>query len=270
MQSLKIAGIQSNLFWEDADANLRHFDELLARLRQSNDLIVLPETFTTGFPVDPRRFAQKEDGTSMQWMASRAAKLNAVLCGSMLMQRGDAYYNTLVWMRPDGSYELYDKRHVFRMGGEHKQINPGQDILSVELKGWNIRPLICYDLRFPIWARNSYADGKWAYDLAVYVASWPSVRAYPWQQLLIARAIENQSYVVGVNRVGKDGIGNEYSGDSAVIDAKGYYVAQATPSEEVLMETEIKAEDLYSFREKFNVGLDWDAYKILHLPVDSQ
>ncbi len=270
MQSLKIAYIQADLYWENPEANMAHFDQLFNRLKQENDLIVLPETFTTGFPVDPKRFAQPLDGTAMHWMAKRAASLDSVICGSILLEQQGRFTNTLVWMRPNGRYELYAKRHVFRMGGEHQLIDPGNYLLTVELKGWRIRPMICYDLRFPVWSRNSYRNGVWGYDLALYVSSWPTVRSYPWKQLLIARAIENQACVLGVNRVGEDGLGNSYTGDSALIDAKGYYVSQAATSEEEIVESELDPKHLLEFREKFMVSLDWDEFKILHLPPDTQ
>lgn len=268
MQSLKLAYIQANLIWEDTKANLEHFDRLFEQLNQHNDLIVLPETFTTGFPVDPAKFAQPLNGLAMDWMRQNAARLDAVICGSILMERDGFFYNTLVWMRPDGSFELYNKRHVFRMGGEHELINPGNEMITVVLKKWKIRPLICYDLRFPVWSHNRYSNGSWDYDLLLYVANWPAVRSYPWKQLLIARAIENQAYVLGVNRVGVDGLKNHYSGDSCLLDAKGNYSSQAIASKEMIVESELDADALQLFRDKFNVGLDWDQFNIIHLSPD--
>lgn len=268
MQNLKLAYIQTKLHWEDTKANLRHFDRLFKQFKQKNDLIVLPETFTTGFPVDPQIFAQPISGEAMEWMHEKAKQQNAVVCGSMLMKREGFFYNTFVWMRPDGSYELYDKGHVFRMGGEDEQIKPGLELLTVELRGWKIRPLICYDLRFPVWSHNSYKNGQWEYDMLIYVANWPAVRAHPWKQLLIARAIENQAIVLGVNRVGQDGLGNSYTGDSCLLDAKGQYLSQAFASKEMIIETVLKPEPIMDFRHKFNVGLDWDRFNIIHLSPD--
>lgn len=266
MSDLTIAYLQTALHWEDAENNHQHFERLFNQLKSQPDLVVMPETFNTGFPVDAVRYAQPLEGASMQWMAAQSARLNAVVCGSLLIKQNNSYQNTFVWMRPNGSYALYAKRHVFRMGGEHELIAPGNSLLTVELKGWRIRPMICYDLRFPVWSRNTYENNSWAYDLLIYVANWPAVRSYPWQQLLIARAIENQSYVLGVNRIGTDGTGNAYSGHSCLIDAKGEYISQAIAEKESVIENVISLDELLIFRRKFNVGLDWDAFNMLHLP----
>lgn len=266
MSDLNIAYIQTWLHWEDAPGNHMHFGQLFDRLKSQPDLVVLPETFNSGFPVDAVRFSQPLEGPSMQWMAQQAARLNAVVCGSLLISSNNSYQNTFVWMHPDGTYETYAKRHVFRMGSEHELITPGSRLLTLELKGWRIRPMICYDLRFPVWSRNTYNNNKWEYDLLIYVANWPAVRSYPWQQLLIARAIENQSCVLGVNRIGADGTGNAYSGHSCLLDARGQYISQAIAEKECVVESSISLDELLIFREKFNVGLDWDAFNILHLP----
>ncbi|HQO48817.1 MAG TPA: amidohydrolase [Bacteroidales bacterium] len=269
MQDLNIALIQTHLHWEDAAANRLHFETLMSRLKNHNDLIVLPETFTTGFPVDPAVFAEDPGGPGMQWMQRMAVQHQVVICGSLLIRQQGVSNNCLVWMRPDGSFETYAKRHVFRMGGEHRSISPGNKVLTVELKGWKVRPMICYDLRFPVWSRNRLGAAGFDYDLLLYVANWPEQRNWPWKQLLIARAIENQSYVIGLNRVGTDGLGNHYSGDSVVLDAKGLKIAAAKASAESIVETSLKASELLIFREKFNVSLDWDDYNILHLPPES-
>ncbi|MBK9291737.1 MAG: amidohydrolase [Bacteroidetes bacterium] len=262
MQDLKVALIQTHIVWEDPEANHRHFGALMNSLKSAPDLVVLPETFNTGFPVDASRFSQKPDGISMQWMAEQAASLNAVLCGSLLLETAQGYQNTFVWMRPDGTYATYAKRHVFRMGGEHHSIVPGNQLLTVELKGWKIRPMVCYDLRFPVWCRNTFDGANFAYDMMIFVANWPEVRAWPWKQLLIARAIENQSVVIGLNRIGKDGLGNAYSGDSGLIDAKGNLLWQGNPGKEEIFEGTIDAASLRMFREKFGVSADWDAFRL--------
>lgn len=265
MQDLRIAYLQANLIWENPQANLRLFDNLMQQQTQPNDLIILPETFTTGFPVDPHVFAEELNGPAMIWMRAKAQQYNAVVCGSILLRDCVNFFNCFIWMRPDGSYETYAKGHVFRMGGEHEQITPGDQLLTVELNGWKIRPMICYDLRFPVWCRNASLDGVFAYDLLLFVANWPSVRSWPWKQLLIARAIENQSYVIGVNRVGVDGLNYNYTGDSCVLDAKGFMVSQAVAEKEMLVEVSLNYAELLIFREKFNVALDWDRFNILHL-----
>jgi len=263
MQDLKILCFQSELSWENPEKNRELFNIQISNHCEGHDLIILPETFTTGFPVDPSRFAEKPDGKSMQWMAGIAKKTGTVLTGSLLLDDGGKYFNSLIWMRPDGTYERYDKRHVFTMGGEHEKITAGNKQLTVELKGWKIRPMVCYDLRFPVWCKNSLdAQGNFEYDLAIFIANWPNVRSYPWEQLLIARAIENQAYLIGVNRMGFDGPGNYYSGDSMVIDPKGKVIAKGEEGKERAINEVLYYSKLVSFREKFNVGLDWDNFKI--------
>ncbi len=262
MQDLNIVFIQTSLFWEDPAANRVHFDRLIDRIQSQPDLIILPETFNTGFPVDPNKWAEKPGGESFQWLQNKAANTGAVICASMLMESGEQFHNSLIWMRPDGSHRNYNKRHVFRMGGEHERINPGDSHLLTRLKGWKIRPMVCYDLRFPVWCKNTYENGNFEYDLALFVANWPAARALPWKQLLIARAIENQAYIIGVNRIGKDGLGIEYAGDSCLIDAKGQIIASAKSNTEAIIEASISHTELSSFRAKFNVGMDWDQFSI--------
>jgi predicted amidohydrolase len=263
MNDLKILYIQSRLAWEDAALNRTYFGEIIQKKANHHDLIILPETFTTGFPVDPVPFAETEDGESMLWMREMAAQTGAVITGSLLLNNDGIYTNSLIWMRPDGTYMRYDKRHVFRMGGEHEKIHPGEKILSVQLKGWNIRPMVCYDLRFPVWSKNHYENNVFEYDLALYVANWPAVRVYPWDQLLIARAIENQAYIIGVNRIGQDGQGNDYNGHSKVVDAKGNVISEAPENKEAAVTVKLSCDALQKFRTKFNVGPDWDAFNIL-------
>ena len=196
-------------------------------------------------------------------MREVAGQKNAVVCGSLLIRSGTDFSNTLIWMHPDGSYERYDKRHVFSMGGEHERIKAGSRQLTVELKGWKIRPMVCYDLRFPVWSKNRLLEnGEFEYDLAVYIANWPAVRSYPWKQLLIARAIENMAYILGVNRVGHDGPGNYYSGDSMLVDYKGKIVELADEGKEQLFTQVLSMNQLTDFRKKFNVALDWDEFEI--------
>jgi len=262
MQDLKIAYVQSNLFWENPSANRKHFEAILSGLKTNPDLIVLPETFNTGFPVNPKNFSETLSGETVGWMKAQAATHQAVVTGSILIKQAEVFQNTLIWMRPDGSFETYAKRHVFRLGGEHEQITPGEKQLFVELKGWKIKPLICYDLRFPVWSKNNYDQGRFIYDFMLYVANWPAVRAEPWKQLLTARSIENLAYVLGVNRIGSDLNGLVYQGDSMLLDFKGQPVSQAIAEKEMLVESSLSAKQLVSFREKFNVGLDWDSFEI--------
>ncbi|HOI33344.1 MAG: amidohydrolase [Bacteroidales bacterium] len=262
MQNLTLAFIQTDLHWENPEANRNHFETLIAGIKQQTDLIVLPETFNTGFPVDPKLWAEPIEGKTMQWMQKLAAHYQSVITGSILLKADSGFQNTLIWMQPDGNYKTYAKRHVFRLGGEHKRIQPGQEQLFVELKGWKIKPLVCYDLRFPVWCKNTVQNGEFAYDLLLFVANWPAVRALPWQQLLTARAIENMAYVLGVNRIGSDPEGISYQGDSRLIDFKGQPISQAFADKESILVATINKADLTQFREKFNVSLDWDSFAI--------
>ena len=263
MNNLNIAYIQADLKWEDKKANLQHFNDLLKQVQVGTDLILLPETFTTAFPVDPKIFAEKEDGVTMRWLQQQARDKNAVICTTFPLEKDGHYYNSLVWMRPDGSYELYFKRHTFTMGGEDKLVERGQKQLIVELNGWRIRPMVCYDIRFPVWARNRYKDGQYEYDLAFYLANFPDSRMNVWHTLLQARAIENQAYWIGVNRVGEDANGLHYSGESQVINPRGLVISHAEPYQEVVLHCTLEAEPLLRFRTKFPLGPDWDKYEIV-------
>lgn len=264
MQDLKIAYLQSDLVWENPILNRELFEKKIRELTDSHDLIVLPETFTTGFPVDPMLFAETINGETIKWMRKIAKETGAVITGSFLLKDNGSFFNTLIWMTPDGVFERYDKRHVFSMGGEDKKIAKGSKKIIVELKGWRICPMICYDLRFPVWSKNRLdSSGRFEYDLAIYVANWPSQRSYPWEALLLARAIENQAYVLGVNRVGDDGVGNYYSGNSKMIDAKGNVISQIETGKNESASVIISKEKLATFRAKFNVGLDWDNFEIV-------
>ena len=217
MQDLKVTIVQTDLVWEDIDANLANFEKYLNSISEPTDLILLPEMFTTGFSMKAEELAETIDGKTMQWMARQAQKRNAVICGSLIIKDKGHYYNRLIWMRPNLSFEFYDKRHLFGMGsGEDKHFTAGKDRLIVELKGWKVCPMICYDLRFPVWARNTED-----YDLLLFVANWPIQRIAHWQTLLAARAIENQCYTIGVNRIGTDPSGNYNSGHSSITDALG-------------------------------------------------
>ncbi len=263
MQDLEILCFQTELVWQNAEANRVAFEKKIEAKIGNTDLIILPEAFTTAFPADPTCFSETKKGPSIKWMARIAKETNAVLCGSLLIKTGNHYANALIWMRPDGTYDRYDKRHVFSMGGEHKTIKAGNKQLIVEYKGWKIKPMVCYDLRFPIWSKNTLDEnGVYAYDLAIYIGNWPAVRTYPWQQLLKARAIENLAYVAGVNRVGIDGFGTHYSGDSLVMDPKGYVLKRAEKGKEEIFAQTLSYEALVDFRTKFNAGLDWDDFVI--------
>ena len=262
MNDLNIAYIQADLVWENKHANLEHFERFLEQVDPDTDLILLPETFTTAFPVDPKLFAEALDGETMKWMREQARKKDAMLCGTFPLEMEGCYYNCLVCMRPDGSYELYPKRHPFSIGGEHQLVKRGEKQLIVEWRGWKLKPMVCYDIRFPIWARNRFIDGQYEYDLGFYLANFPDSRMQVWNGLLLARAIENQAYYIGVNRVGEDANGLHYSGESQVVNARGEVVSKMAPYQEGVAHCTLDADKLLRFREKFPLGPDWDGFEI--------
>jgi predicted amidohydrolase len=222
MQDLKITLVQTELTWEDIPANLSMLEKKLDTIQEETDLVVLPEMFSTGFSMNAQKLAQDMDGSAVMWLLNQSEKRSVDITGSVIIKDGEHYFNRLIWAKPDRSIRQYDKKHLFRMSGEDKVYHEGNAILTVDLKGWRIRPFICYDLRFPAWTRNSGHP----YDIALYTANWPAVREEQWEILLQARAIENQSYVIGVNRVGKDGNDIDYSGRSSVIDPLGHILFQ--------------------------------------------
>lgn len=252
--NLKISCIQNDVITRNPEANRRHLDEMLKSV-ENTDIIVFPETFTTGFPADPNEFAEEVGGPTMQWMREKAAENNCAVCGTIIL-KNNGFYNSFTWMEPDGRYHLYNKRHLFTMGGEIG-LNRGEERITIEYKGWRIRPFVCYDMRFPVWNRNSFKDGKYEYDLAVFTAEWPEKKSEVWNTLLRARAIENQAYIVGVNRVGIDDSNIKYKGETMILNMKGRVVAQATEGECVVT-GEINMEDLVAFRNYFTVAKDWD------------
>ena len=217
---LKITLVQSELIWENASANRELFSKKFQTFEGETDLIVLPEMFTTGFSMNAKKLAEPNDGESLNWMISEARKHNCALTGSVIISENDKFYNRLFFVLPDGTYEKYDKKHTFTLAKENETYTAGKERLIVNYKGWKICPLICYDLRFPVWSRNTED-----YDVLIYVANWPKVRTVAWDTLLRARAIENMSYCVGVNRVGFDGNDHEYVGHSAIYDVLGKKVS---------------------------------------------
>lgn len=256
MPDLKLALVQTPLVWHDREANLGHFDTLLAQAAGA-DLIVLPEMFTTGFSTDSARLAEPEEGPTTQWLRSRAHQLNAVITGSVIIRAADgSYRNRLLWAQPDGEVEHYDKRHLFRMAGEHQHYTAGEQQAVFTLKDWNIRPLVCYDLRFPVWSR----DGQHT-DLLLYTANWPGARRLHWNRLLPARAIENLCYVAAVNRIGVDGKGFAYTGDSQVLDFQGESLLSAGEADGVFTATLSKTE-LMAYRQRFPAYLDADGFNL--------
>lgn len=219
-EELKITMIQSDLVWENPNANRMIFSEKIASISEATDLIVLPEMFTTGFTMNAKALAEDETGASVSWMISEAKKHHTAITGSLIISENESYYNRLFFVFPDGNYTTYNKRHTFTLAGEHKTFARGNDQVIVMYKGWKICPLICYDLRFPVWARNTMN-----YDVLLYVANWPEKRIAAWDALLKARAIENMAYCIGLNRTGEDGNGHPYVGHSAVYDLLGEQVS---------------------------------------------
>jgi len=266
ISDLKISLIQTSLHWEDTAKNLEMLSGKIDSIKDDTDLILLPEMFSTGFSMQPEKFSEKMDGPSVGWMKEKAIAKNCVVCGSLIIEEGGKYYNRLIWMRPDGTHEQYDKRHLFRYAKEDEHYTPGSKKIIVDLKGWKICPLVCYDLRFPLWSRNKWSHelGIPAYDILLYVANWPERRNHPWKTLLLARAIENQCYVIGLNRVGDDGNKIGHSGDSAVIDPKGEVISKVKALEEVTETVTLSYKELEEFRKIFPVGLDADEFEILY------
>lgn len=259
MRDLRTTLVQSMLHWEDATANRAMFVSRLEALKGTTDLVVLPEMFTTGFSMRAGALAEPMDGPTVRWMRSMAATLDAAIYGSAVITEDGSTYNRGLFVEPDGRTTSYDKRHLFRFAGEDRHYTPGNARVIVEWRGWRILLQVCYDLRFPVFSRQ-----RGDYDLALYVANWPEARRYPWDQLLIARAIENQTYVVGVNRVGMDGKGIHYSGGSTAIDPRGAVIARAADGREELVPITLSMAPLVEFREKFPAGLDADRFT-LHL-----
>lgn len=263
MQDLKVTLIQADLYWQSPTANLAMLEEKIWEIEESTDLIILPEMFTTGFTMEASAYAEPMNFTTMKWMKQQAAQTGAVVTGSYIVKEGGSFYNRLLWVEPDGSYAIYDKRHLFRMAKEDETFAIGEKRLIREWKGWRICPMVCYDLRFPVWSRNQYLESekRMDYDLLLYVANWPAVRISAWDILLQARAAENLSYVVGVNRVGQDGKEVAYNGHSTFIDYKG--TQQKTIIDDTCVYTQtLSANELNNFREKFPAYLDADDHII--------
>jgi len=257
MSILKITTFQTYLFWENIDKNLQNLGLRLSSIREKTDLIVLPEMFSTGFSMNPSKLAEEMEGKSMKWMLEQARKFDSVVTGSIIIKEDNKNYNRLIWMRPDGTYEYYDKRHLFGLGEEDQHYTAGNKKLFVELNDWKICPVICYDLRFPVWLRNTNQE----YDMLLIVANWPERRSLHWRSLIPARAIENQAFVVAVNRVGHDGNEVYHSGDSMCIDPNGK-VIYYKPNDEDLYTFSINKDDLTEARASFPFLKDGDSFKL--------
>ncbi len=266
---MNITLIQTHLYWENREKNIEHFEKLISSIPTQTDLIILPEMFTTGFTMNPEKNAEEHLGKGFEFMKKMATQKNAVLTGSISVKDKGQNYNRLYWVEPNGTHDEYNKRHLFRMGKEEQYYEGGSKKIIKAHKGFKICPLICYDLRFPVWSRNRFTkdevgstNGKWDYDVLIFVANWPEVRNYPWKQLLIARAIENQCYVVGVNRIGKDGNDISHSGDSVVVNPRGEIISHAKAHEECIETITLDKNYLDEFRKVFPVGFDADDFEL--------
>jgi omega-amidase len=266
MPTLSFTLIQTKLFWEDRDANLAMLEKKIMGIRERTEIVVLPEMFSTGFSMNPTKLAEQMDGVTVTWMKKIAAAKKIVLTGSVIVEEDGNYYNRLLWVLPDGNLGFYDKRHRFAFAGENAEYTPGNKRLIAQVKGWKINLQVCYDLRFPVWARQ-HSNESPEYDVLLYVANWPERRAHAWKTLLTARAIENQCYVVGVNRVGDDGNGIAHSGDSMVIDALGTTLYHKNDEEDIHTIV-LEREPLQQVREKFPFWKDADNFKII--PKDGE
>lgn len=264
--TLTISILQPDITWEDKRANTDQYTRMIEGISGRREIVLLPEMFTTGFSMAPERLAETMDGPSVSWMKETARRFNIILAGSLIIEEEGHYYNRFVWMQPDGQYGTYDKRHLFGYAGEDKHYTGGDKKLIVQVKGWKICPLICYDLRFPVWARQTVTTTdearQPAYDVLLYVANWPQRRSLAWKTLLQARAIENQAYVVGVNRVGKDAHDIDYSGDSAVFGPLGeaLWLGENKP---LVYTLQLEKAPLQEARDHFPFLKDGDAFLLL-------
>ena len=253
---MKVTLIQSALVWENQAANQKHFEQKINTIPQDVDLIVLPEMFTSGFTMNPTAVAETMQGATVTWLQALAKARNCAITGSLVIQENGNFYNRLVFVFPSGKIQFYDKRHLFTLAGEDKVYTSGNQKIVIDYLGWKICPLICYDLRFPAFSRNSED-----YDLLIYVASWPKIRTNAWDALLKARAIENMSYAIGVNRVGTDANGYEYIGHSQAVDFLGNYILEPVASEgnfSILLDKQIMLET----RQKLGFLNDRDTFEI--------
>ncbi len=264
MSSLNLTLIQTNLFWEDKEANLQLLEDKIFGIKENTQLVILPEMFSTGFSMNPEELAETMDGKTMRWMKKVASDKKVIITGSLMIQEKGNYYNRLVWMLPNGQYGQYDKRHLFAYAEENKHYTAGNQRLIASVNGWKINLMVCYDLRFPVWSRQTPSPpgegrGEAEYDVLIYIANWPERRSIAWKTLLVARAIENQCYVIGVNRVGKDGHDIYHSGNSMVVDPLGEILYHKADDEDVFT-ISLEKEHLNKIREKLPFWRDADQF----------
>lgn len=262
MSTLTISTIQSNLDWENKAANLAMFEKKIRSIQEDTEIVVLPEMFSTGFSMNPQPLAETINGETVKWMKKVAAENNIILTGSVIIEENGHFFNRLIWMLPNGQHGHYDKRHRFAYAGENDKYTAGTKRLIASVKGWKINLLVCYDLRFPVWSRQQIHEEP-EYDVLIYVANWPERRSIAWKTLLVARAIENQCYVVGVNRVGNDGNNIYHSGDSMIVDPLGEILYHCNDEEDIFT-IALDKTHLQNVREKFPFWKDADRFKILN------
>lgn len=256
MENLLVSIIQADIVWQNIQENLQSFENKIDKL-DNTDIIVLPEMFNTGFTLAPEQLFETMQGETINWMRLKAKQKNAIITGTLIIKENNNFYNRFVIVYPSGEYDFYDKRHLFRMADEHKHYSQGEKKLIISYKGWKIRPLVCYDLRFPVWSRN-IRD----YDVLIYTANWPETRRFQWRTLLTARAIENQAYTVGVNRIGIDGNNVEYSGDSVILSPLGETILNTELFKEEIRTVELDYDKLLKYRQNFPASLDADKFEI--------
>lgn len=263
METLRIAMFQPDIFWKNAGSNKKMFDDLFSKIRGQADVFVLPEMFTTGFVPDPSSVAEAPDGSTFQWMKQCAVTNGCAIAGSVVFFENGKYYNRLIWMNPDGTHFTYDKRHLFSLGNENAEYSQGEKNIVIDYEGWKIRPLICYDLRFPVWARNKFSEGTYEYDILLFSANWPASRRFHWRQLLMARAIENQCYAIGVNRRGRDGNGWHYAGGSTLATPDGRWDPESEDADSDVIIVELNKTALEQYRKTFPFAQDWDKFELI-------
>jgi omega-amidase len=264
MQDLKITLVQPKPKWQEVDKNLAYYSSMLSSQDLKTDIIILPEMFTTGFTMESKTMAEEMNGKTHRWMQEQALRLNSVICGSVIIEDNNNFYNRFLWVETNGETMLYDKKHLFRMADENSFYAAGDNQIIINYHGWKIRPLICYDLRFPVWSRNKVSETDFDYDILLFVANWPKARITAWDTLLRARAIENFTYCIGVNRVGIDQNKIAYNGHSAIYDPKGEKVSYLDEGEQIITTT-IGKRTLDHYRKKFPAYLDADNFEITNI-----
>lgn len=260
MSDLSVTLIQSSLHWEDTDANLKMFDEKIDSIKEKTEIVMLPEMFSTGFSMHPEILAETMDGKTIQWMRATASKKKIILTGSIIIEENGQYFNRLIWMLPNGQFAFYDKRHLFAYAEEHQHYTAGNKKLMAQVKGWKIYPVICYDLRFPVWLRQPPEEEE-RYDLLICVANWPASRSDAWDVLLCSRAIENQCFVAGINRSSTDGNHIYYNGGSAIVDPEGKVIIRKDKDESMIQYT-LQKDTITDTRKRFPFLQDADHFTI--------